>query len=147
MPASVSSCTYEVFKDGSTYEGPIEIAVGSEENYTLSADGEYEVHIITYNEAGKSVNKRMGGKIDKTKPTKPTINIWETGVTIDSGTDVTSGVDKTEYKVEKDGATIVDWTEYNSPLTSSERGTYTIYARTYDNAGNVSDTASKTVTI
>ncbi|MGN7308840.1 OmpL47-type beta-barrel domain-containing protein, partial [Bacillus subtilis] len=53
--------------------------------------------------------------------------------TLTSGTDAQSGVSRTEYKIGS-GA----WQTYVSPITISTEGEITSYARTVDNAGNIS---------
>ena len=48
-----------------------------------------------------------------------------------------SGTDRIEYKLE--GATVQNWTTYNSPFAITNEGITTIRARVYDKAGNLSD--------
>ncbi|NLZ34276.1 MAG: hypothetical protein GX889_05080 [Clostridiales bacterium] len=50
---------------------------------------------------------------------------------------VSSDISKIEYKLE--GATIQNWTVYDSPFVITNEGITTIRARVYDKAGNLSD--------
>lgn len=86
--------------------------------------------------------------IDKTSPTapgfakNPTAD-WHSGdvtVTITHGSDGQSGVSRSEYSLNN-----VNWSSYTGPLTITAR--QTVYARTFDRAGNVSDTSSFLVQI
>lgn len=88
-------------------------------------------------------------QIDKSKPTKPALSksptaSWSNGnvvVTLTGGTDTGgSGVAGTEYSL--DGTT---WKTYASPVTVSS--TCTFSARTTDNAGNASETATLSIQI
>ncbi|MFB5268139.1 OmpL47-type beta-barrel domain-containing protein [Paenibacillus enshidis] len=83
--------------------------------------------------------------IDKSAPEPPQISIsggssWQSGtktVTITDGNDQGgSGARETEYRI-NDG----DWTKYTGPFVVKEEE-QTIYARTWDNAENVSSEAS-----
>ena len=56
-----------------------------------------------------------------------------------------SEIDRIEYKLE--GATIQNWTVYNSPFIITNEGITTIRARAYDKAGNLSDEKTSIVKI
>ncbi|NLZ35804.1 MAG: hypothetical protein GX889_13085, partial [Clostridiales bacterium] len=56
-----------------------------------------------------------------------------------------SGISKIEYKLE--GATVQNWTVYNSPFVISNEGITTIRVRAYDKAGNLSDEKVSTAKI
>ncbi|MBY9082699.1 hypothetical protein KIH86_00360, partial [Paenibacillus sp. HN-1] len=81
-------------------------------------------------------------KIDKNPPTRPTINFHPIDWTNDNayftvldGSDTVSGIMKSQYRI-GDGP----WVNYNSnsEVTVTDEGEISIYARTFDNAGNIS---------
>lgn len=53
------------------------------------------------------------------------------------GGDASSGIREIQYKLE--GSTIQNWTTYNSPFKINNEGTTIVTARSYDNAGNISN--------
>lgn len=84
---------------------------------------------------------------DFTKPTVPVITPSRTGwgssnptFTVTGGSDALSGLASRQYKVGS-GA----WTGYSTAVTVSNEGETTIYARTVDNAGNISNEVSTKV--
>ncbi|MDR6551561.1 OmpL47-type beta-barrel domain-containing protein [Paenibacillus qinlingensis] len=88
--------------------------------------------------------------IDKTAPTIPSIalstNDWSNTpvtVTILSGSDSESGVLTSQYKIGTNGT----WSNYSNPFAVSLIGQTTVYARTLDVAGNISNETSATVLI
>jgi len=94
------------------------------------------------------------GNIDKTPPEAPTIKTSATETTgssitatIKPGNDEGSGIKTTEYCLK--GATNTEWSTYNNDyvITITSKGETEIWARSIDNAGNVSDIAKKTVKI
>ncbi len=94
------------------------------------------------------------GNIDKTPPEAPTIKTSATETTgssitatIEPGNDEGSGIKTTEYCLK--GATNTEWSTYNKgyDITITSKGETEIWARSIDNAGNVSDIAKKTVKI
>lgn len=94
------------------------------------------------------------GNIDKTPPEAPTIKTSATETTgssitatIEPGNDEGSGIKTTEYCLK--GATNTEWSTYNNDyvITITSKGETEIWARSIDNAGNVSDIAKKTVKI
>ena len=58
---------------------------------------------------------------------------------------VPSDISKIEYKLE--GATIQNWTVYDSPFVISNEGITTIRVRAYDKAGNLSNEKVSTAKI
>ncbi|WP_270619788.1 fibronectin type III domain-containing protein [Paenibacillus macerans] len=131
---------------------PKSTTVTSEGTWSLSwsADaieqGNYSLTVSATDGFGGSKSASYSGTIfvDKTPPTKPTINLstieWFCGkvtATITAGTDTGSGVSKTEFKV---GAG--NWTTYSSAVEIGTDGQTAIYARTIDKAGNVSEASA-----
>lgn len=100
-----------------------------------------------YDKAGNKIDCKGKVMIDKIKPT---VTINEGGKTHENRTFTLnasdnkegSGINRTEYKIGNG-----NWTTYNdgniTALTST--GSMKVYARTYDNAGNASDTVEKTI--
>ncbi|MFB5268140.1 OmpL47-type beta-barrel domain-containing protein [Paenibacillus enshidis] len=91
-------------------------------------------------------------QIDMTKPTSPVITTDPIGkaatnvtVSITSGTDTFSGVEKTEYALS--GTENADWKESKNPFTITTEGETVVRARTIDKAGNVSDVTEKMIEI
>ncbi len=90
--------------------------------------------------------------IDKISPPVPDIAVSAVEtvsspvtVTIKPGEDNKSGIKITEYCLK--GATVSDWKNYDAPFTVTNVGDTEIWARSVDNAGNVSDISKKTVKI
>ncbi len=84
-------------------------------------------------------------RIDKTVPTAPSVTLsteaWtnqNVTVTIASGTDGQSGVNRTEYRTRLNSGSWTAWTRYTVPFTISVEGQTEVVARTIDNAGNTS---------
>ena len=122
----------------STYSGPVSVT-SSQTIYARMVD----------NAGNISTVKSVAVNIDREKPSMPQLSKspaaeWHNGdvtVTITGGTDTGgSGVSRTEYSTNG-----TNWTTYTSTITVAS--TQTVYARTLDVAGNVSDTASIPVKI
>ncbi|OAS16044.1 OmpL47-type beta-barrel domain-containing protein [Paenibacillus oryzisoli] len=82
---------------------------------------------------------------DVTAPSAPTIlpstTAWTNVpiiVTITSGVDTGTGVRKSQYKINSNGS----WIDYESPVSISNIGETTIFARTIDQVGNISEVSS-----
>lgn len=95
-------------------------------------------------------------QIDKSAPTAPEItpsaliSNQDITFTITDGADPDgSGTEKSQYQIQSADATADEtaWLDYTEPQTVSEEGRYTIYARTFDMAGNISAVASLTIEI
>ncbi len=128
-------------------------------NYDTDKTGE-EIILLTIDNAGNYIEKSVIIKVDKTKPTAPIIDTGTpTGqavygvVTYNKNVNVkiTEGIDtnriKTTYEVTKnDGQVVVIPETTGTNFTITEEGTMTITARTYDEAGNVTE-AKKTIMI
>ncbi len=116
------------------------------------SDGKYNVFVSALNGAGIATTFAPAGQVikDTTAPTAPEVAVdpssWTNAsarVTVKSGTDLLSGVQKSEYKVGSTG----EWVEYTEPFEVSTEGLQDIYARTIDNYGNTSTVASSTARI
>ncbi|MCT4613005.1 MAG: hypothetical protein N4A47_06530 [Clostridia bacterium] len=87
-------------------------------------------------------------KTDNTKPTSPVITVnssWtknNVSFTVTGGSDSLSGLARREYKIGNGS-----WTTYSSPVTISQAGITTIFARTVDNVGNISDSVNRLINI
>ncbi|MGG1669980.1 OmpL47-type beta-barrel domain-containing protein [Paenibacillus sp. NRS-1783] len=88
--------------------------------------------------------------IDKVAPSAPTIT--PTGshgngytLTLQQGTDDSSGVAHTQYRIS--GALSQDWKEYDGAFPVQADGKSTVYARSIDQAGNISLEAKVELTI
>lgn len=129
----------------------------ADSNIDLTDNGEYNIYVYSEDYAGnRSATTNYEINIDKELPTAPNLQLigtkrangWyesEVKVTITRGEDSVSGVDKTVYKVNEMTGTnnILDTSIGKNKTTSftlDESGTYTIYATTYDNAGNKTTT-------
>lgn len=112
----------------------------------LTDEGIYEIQARTLDQAkNASVPGNQTIRIDKTPPTRPSMEPDKTGWTnedvtlhIVSGTDSLSGVAFTEYRIGE----AREWTEYVQPVILTAEGEYTVYARTVDVAGNISEVDS-----
>lgn len=121
---------------------------GNSTTYAVSSNGTYTFK--AEDNAGNVGTKSITiSNIDKTPPTKPTINTSTTNwtnenvtFTITHGTDIESGVQKSQYKINTG-----NWQDYSSAVTVSDEGTHTIYARTIDKAGNISQEATVKINI
>ncbi|WP_179136313.1 fibronectin type III domain-containing protein [Paenibacillus sp. 32352] len=119
---------------------------------TVSSEGIIPIFARTIDRAG-NISEEASAivKIDKTSPSQPRINAstldWaqEVEITINSGTDLLSGVMKTEFKFLENG----EWLEYTEGaiITFQHEGINNIYARTIDIAGNISTEAKLTMKI
>lgn len=122
--------------------------------FQAEMSGTYTVYVSDY-AGNKSVRTIEVTNIDKEKPTSPVIHTTPNRdfynqdylVTIEGGQDTVSGSVYTEYRLSVTGSVYTDWTVYHTPIEIVEDGTTTIEARTYDNAGNVSDISSKIIVI
>ncbi|CCQ94125.1 hypothetical protein CULT_170008 [[Clostridium] ultunense Esp] len=115
--------------------------------YDFNTEGETTVTAVTRDEAGNESDPvTYIVRIDKTAPSQPTIGTggyapgtWTkeaVTVTITDGTDQPglSGVAKSQYKIGADGT----WTDYPTDgIPLNQDGSFEIYARTLDNAGNI----------
>ncbi|NQX71732.1 alpha/beta fold hydrolase, partial [Paenibacillus alba] len=140
--------------DSSVYKVQYTLDGNTYSNYStpviFNQDGIYPVQIRAFDKNRNINSNKLDIKIDKTAPSQPTINYTPPGWTngnatfiIINGTDNTSGVQKSQYKLGSNGT----WTDYNSQVTISDEGKTPIYARTIDGAGNISSEASATVYI
>ncbi|WP_449011853.1 fibronectin type III domain-containing protein [Paenibacillus taichungensis] len=119
--------------------------------FTISTEGLQDVYARTTDNFGNiSIVSSSTSRIDKTAPTQPTISLNPAGwtssnvtVTVTPGSDALSGVQKTQYKIGPGGS----WTDYTVPFTISAEGLTDVFARTIDNASNVSSEASITAKI
>ena len=110
----------------------------TKENIAENTSFEYTVTDGQKNTQTKTVEINT---IDKNAPADFTITAENTeeGLRITgTTTDAESGIDKYEYYVMK--STDSDYTKYDSnPITELASGTYSVYARAYDKAGNYKD--------
>ncbi|RRJ54973.1 S-layer protein [Paenibacillus oralis] len=115
-------------------------------------DGRYNLFVCAINGNGISTTYASAGQVlkDTTAPTAPGVSIapstWTNSsatVTITHGTDNLSGVQKSQYKIGSAGT----WVDYTTPFTISTEGLQDVYARTFDNFGNISSVASSTALI
>lgn len=128
-------------------------------DYDTSKEGEV-ITLLTVDKAGNYVEKTEVIKVDKTKPTAPQIDTGTPSgeavlgvVTYNKNVNVkiTEGTDanrlKTTYEVTKNnGSQIVIHETTGTTFNITQEGTMTIIARTYDEAGNVTET-KKTIMI
>lgn len=133
---------YEWYKGNSVYTACTTATC----KITSAQDATYKVRAVTSSGTTDWSNNYQL-KIDKTKPTKPTIKLSSTTetssnvtFTITNGTDSNSGVSKTQYKIGNGS-----WQNYSSQVTLlNNTGVKTVYAKTIDKAGNESETVSAT---
>lgn len=147
---TLSGVDYSEYKIGA--DGNWEVYVGEIE---LDTEGVVTVYARTFDKAGNiSAIEAQEVKIDLTAPASPTIDLdgvdgkdgWANDtvtITLTSGTDTLSGVDYSEYKMGADGI----WKVYVNEIEVETEGVTTVYARTYDKAGNTSDIAIQEVKI
>jgi len=138
--------------DGGTYGAWQDIASPTYNGTLTPDDGKRKIQVRVVDTAGnENILTSNVYNIDKTKPTAPTINAntnWSNlnqTITVTSGTDSLSGVNKSEYRLA--GATMLGWTTYSSGFTVSNEGVTTIEVRTIDNVGNISDAVGSFVKI
>jgi len=112
---------------------------GASTSLTATGNGTYSFEVEDNAGNVRTVSETVS-KIDKVAPTAPVINVSRTGwgstdvtFTVTGGSDALSGLASRQYKIGK-GA----WTGYSTPVTISSSGITQVYARTVDNAGNVS---------
>lgn len=94
------------------------------------------------------VNPEASGTPTTPTPTTSTTQSWTWGAATDPGGSDASGVKTYEYKVI--GTTNIDWTDIGNTLgvtTNLGVGTYTLYVRATDNAGNTGAESTGTVTV
>ena len=110
----------------------------TKENITENISFEYTV---TDGQGNTQTKTAVINTIDKNPPADFTITAKNTeeGLKITGeATDAESGIDRYEYYVMK--STDSDYTKYDSnPITGLASGTYSVYARAYDKAGNYKD--------
>ncbi|WP_223821853.1 OmpL47-type beta-barrel domain-containing protein [Paenibacillus peoriae] len=88
-------------------------------------------------------------RIDKMAPNPPKIqvtgNSTDYAISLEPGSDDFSGISRTQYRIE--GAVNQGWQDYYGVFHVNQNGQSTVYARTVDNVGNVSQEVSKDVLI
>jgi hypothetical protein len=130
-------------QDWTTYTGTL----------ALTNEGQTTVTARTIDNAGNiSTITSALVKIDKTGPAGPVITPSTTDwtnqdvtVNIAPGPDTGAGINRTEYRLA--GATTMDWTKYNGPITINKSGETTVYSRTIDNINNISSESASVVRI
>jgi len=158
-----TSVTVSVYYPSDAYTKEIKIGdndwapIGSvTDGYEILIEDNTIIEARCTDEAGNVslVTKLIIDNIDKTPPEAPTIKTSATETTgssitatIEPGNDEGSGIKTTEYCLK--GATNTEWSTYNNDyvITITSKGETEIWARSIDNAGNVSDIAKKTVKI
>lgn len=114
--------------------------------FTLTEDGEHEIHYYSIDKAGNLDEERLiNVTIDQSAPSEPQITYslqeWtndSASFVITPGVDNLSGVQKSQYKIGNDGA----WIDYSNEVIIREDGPIQIFARTIDNAGLISESSS-----
>lgn len=110
-------------------------------------------NLLYYRAVDKSGNiekvKKMKANFDNIPPLPPGILLdpfeWtkeNVTVTLEHGVDAQSGIKLSQYRLSKDG----NWIDYHVPFEISTPG-QSIYARSIDNAGNISDIVETQVMI
>lgn len=128
-------------QDWTNYSGPINI-----QNH-----GTTTVMARTVDNDGRiGAESSISVYIDKVAPTAPTINpVGSHGngytVTLQPGNDDLSGLAHTQYRIS--GAISQDWKEYDGSFPVQVDGRSTVYARSIDQAGNVSPEVKNELTI
>ncbi|WP_420540389.1 OmpL47-type beta-barrel domain-containing protein (plasmid) [Paenibacillus polymyxa] len=128
-------------QDWSNYTGPVSI-----QNHGITTLTARTVD----NDGRMGAESSISVSIDKVAPTAPTINPAGShgngyNVTLQPGNDDLSGLAHTQYRIS--GAISQDWTEYNGSFPVQVDGKSTVYARSIDQAGNVSSEAKSELTI
>jgi large repetitive protein len=111
--------------------------IGYTTSVTLSAEGTYEIYARQTDEAGNgpvATATAIAVEIDKTDPASPTISGISAGVYNTDQTFTVSGETNATLDYSTDGGTT--WIGYTTSVTLSAEGTYEIYARQTDEAGN-----------
>ncbi|MBV6717567.1 OmpL47-type beta-barrel domain-containing protein [Paenibacillus chitinolyticus] len=119
---------------------------------TVTAEGVTTLHARVIDQAGNvSTVTTADVKIDRTAPGAPSISpagtSWVSSdvlVTLTGG-DAVSGLNRLEYSLS--GAVTSGWKTYTGPVTVTAEGQTTLTARSFDNAGNVSQTATAVMRI
>jgi len=138
---------YKIGEDGTwtKYVAPFEI----------EEEGIHQVYARTIDLAGHTgVTSVKEVKIDLSKPDLPVIELtgpfgkdgWARDTVtavISHGADHGSGPDYTQYRLGDTG----DWMTYNGALEFDEEGTYPLYARTVDKAGNTGAESSAVIKV
>lgn len=128
------------------------IELDGDENLLIEDEGETTIQAKTIDKAGNEseiISEIV--RIDRTAPTEPTIglnpdgwtNVEEVAVRIKTGEDEASGVARVEYRIGIEG----EWQVYDDSFSIIEEGETNIYARTVDQAGNISEEAEATAQI
>ncbi|MCM3133646.1 hypothetical protein M3629_12685, partial [Paenibacillus polysaccharolyticus] len=121
--------------------------------YSVPVEVDESQPLIYYRSIDRAGNfekiKKLKLNIDTTSPHSPSINMnpsgWTNGdvtVTIVDGEDVGSGTSKSQYRTE----ITENWIDYTVPFKVSSENR-TVYARSIDFAGNISDTNNDIVRI
>ncbi len=123
-------------------QGESEITLNGEKEYTITksdiAENTTFAYEVTDSQNNTQTKTAIINTIDKEPPQDFQIEaeVTEEGLKITgTTTDAESGIDKYEYYAKK--STDSDYTKYDSnPITGLESGTYNVYAKAYDKAGN-----------
>ncbi|MDP4098517.1 fibronectin type III domain-containing protein [Paenibacillus sp. P96] len=134
-------------------DGATNIGWTSASTAVISNEGITNVYGRSVNVDGyASAENRGTAYIDRTAPSQPAISTDKTGkvntdvlVNITGGSDSISGVSRTEYSL--GGAQTAGWSAVTGSFRVTAEGQTTVSARTIDNAGNISSTATTVVTI
>ncbi|MCC3379198.1 fibronectin type III domain-containing protein [Paenibacillus farraposensis] len=134
---------YEYSVNGSAfqrYTGPFAVSEhGVNSIYARTVD-------IKKNASGLSIGTV---KIDRMPPTPPTItaagNSNDYTLSLQAGADDYSGLAHTQFRIA--GVVNQDWQDYGGPFHINKDGKSTVYARSIDSVGNVSQEVSKEVII
>ena len=111
----------------------------TKENITENTSFEYTV---TYGQGNTQTKTAVINTIDKNPPQDFTItaeNTEEGLIITGEATDAESGIDRYEYYVKKDTETEFTNKGTENPIKDLESGTYSVYAKAYDKAGNWKD--------
>lgn len=140
---------YEVSTDGVNFTASNTIV--------LTTDGEHTVTFRVTDEVGNTTSVTRTVKLDKTNPTEPSITMLSDGspylestwsadivsIELSNAMDEKGGSGLQEYQFKvNDGEWIIGATH-----TFDASGTYTIYYRSMDGAGNLSTTGSKEICV
>jgi len=107
----------------------------NETSHTFTKNGSFE--FIATDTLGNVSKKTVTiDNIDKTAPTKPSLTETENKITLHSGIDSLSGIDKHVYSLNNE-----QWAEWNNDidLTGFAAGNYIIKVKAVDKAGNESE--------
>ncbi|WP_052646893.1 OmpL47-type beta-barrel domain-containing protein [Paenibacillus terrae] len=116
------------------YVGPVTVSQENVKIYARTIDRAGNISQVT----------EANSNIDKTPPTTPTITLSDLNytnkdvlVTLSSGQDNLSGVQKTQYRIGNGS-----WLDYTEPFNITQEGRTTIFARSIDLATNISNVVS-----